>query len=156
MVLFLLPYSTRITISSGIVTNLCSFLPSNGSYWNKISHSHLRNADKPTIQSDSATPGKIHYGLSQSHVNSCCHQTRETQDSTACSSHAYQGEASTAAVMDRIQLWTQTLISDRWQMNSEHLTSIFTIFRSFGFLTEPWIKPRGGLGVMTVEQNTPH
>ena len=84
MDLLLLPYSTCVTVSTEIVTNTCSFLLSNDSYWNKISRSLLRNADKPMIQSDSATQGKIHHGLSQSYVNACCHQTRDAQCDPAC------------------------------------------------------------------------
>lgn len=79
MDLFLLPYSTHTTISSEIVNNVCSFLLSNDSCQNKISHALLRNADKPMIQSGSTAPGKIHYGLPQSYVNSYCHQNRDTQ-----------------------------------------------------------------------------
>lgn len=57
----------------------CSFLLKNDTYWNKTSHILLRNADKPSIQPDSTTPGKIHHGLSQSYVNSYCRQARDTQ-----------------------------------------------------------------------------
>lgn len=35
MELFLLPYSTCVTISSGIVTTMCSSLLSNHSHWKK-------------------------------------------------------------------------------------------------------------------------
>lgn len=52
----------------------CSLFLKKDTHWNKISHIMLRNAEKPSIEPDSTTPGKIHHGLSQSNVNSYCHQ----------------------------------------------------------------------------------